>query len=213
MSISFLCNSENNRVSLVGVLARPFVDSHLNHGNEFSTAVLKVRRRSGIEDSITLVAMKKDLEGIDLKIGTTLEVEGLLKTYYKPDRFKSLNIYVSVTAINTLPDDVPHQNQVWIRAQISIYNKLALRKSPLGRQILDFMVQQGDRNSHKRTYNFQCIAFGSLARRLARVELGSTIVFNGRLQSRIYDKVTPENEVVKILTHEIAVNEVLDLYY
>lgn len=213
MRISFLCNSENNRVSLVGVLARPFVDSHLNHGTEFMTAVLKVKRHSDVEDTITLVVSKERLGGDIPKLGTTLEVEGILKTYYRPDRFKSLHIYVMVTAIGTLPDDVPHQNDVWLRAQISQYNKLALRRSPSGRQILDFMVQQGDRNSYKRTYNFQCIAFGSLARNLAKAKLGSTIVFRGRLQSRIYNKVTLENDVVKILTHEVAVNEVLELYY
>lgn len=211
MNNSIVCSSENNRVSLVGILSTTFEKNYGDNREGFMRAILKVRRFSGVYDSITLIAHKHDLEGLELKVGTTVEIEGVLKTYYKPSKYKTVRTYVFVNAINILPADVPHQNQVWLRARFSGYHKIELRFSPFGRQILDFTLSQAQENNSKYTYNVPCIAWNSDARSLAKVSPGSILVIQGRLQSRIYKKVCPGMQPFSILTHEISISEVLEV--
>ncbi len=211
MNNSTVCNSANNRVSLVGILATTFEKNYGDNREGFVRAILKSRRFSGVYDTITLIVHKYDLEGLELKVGTTVEIEGVLKTYYKPSKYKTVHTYVFVNAINILPADVPHQNEVWLRAKLSIYHKLDLRFSPFGRQILDFTLSQEQENNPQYTYNVPCIAWYSNARSLAKVMPGSILVIRGRLQSRIYEKVRPGMQPFPIQTHEVSISEVLEV--
>lgn len=209
MNISTVCNETNNSILLVGNLSTPFVDSHKNHGRSFCKATLNVKRLSGVEDLIPLVVDKAYLEMLNIKEGMTIQVKGILKTYFRPTQYKCVEMYVFADVLTVLPSNTPHRNEVWLRAKMSMYHHPVLRFSPLGRQLVDFTLQQGNRYS-KHTYNFQCVAWGSVAREITRLEQGKIVTVVGRLQSRIYNKQTEYDTVIPIMTREVSVCRLLE---
>lgn len=207
MSNSTVCINENNVVHLVGVLATPFVKSHVNHKIEFCKAQLRIKRLSGIEDAVTIVVNKSWLENRKVDVGMTLRINGILKTHFKLVKYKCVELYVFVNGYAVVPIDTPHENEVWLRAKMSQYNKAFFRQTLSGKTIADFTVQQENRNN-KHTFNFPCIAWGSSATWVKNVELGTVLMIRGRLQSRIYEKQISELESISIQTYEISVNKI-----
>lgn len=209
MNNSTVCTRSNNSVSMVGVLATQFLYSHSNHGKELHKAKLKVKRLSGVEDIINVVTDKRNLKRLDVKPGMTLRLKGVLRTHFQLAEYKCVELYVFADELNVVPCDTPHQNEVYIRAKMSMYHKPNLRVSPFGRQLTDFTLQQENRNN-KHTFNFQCVAWNGLAKRITRFEPGTVLTVLGRLQSRNYEKQVDECKVVKIMTHEVSICRILE---
>lgn len=207
MSNSTVCINENNIVHLVGVLATPFEDSHVNHKIEFCKAQLRIKRLSGIEDVVTIVVNKKWLETRKVDVGMTLRINGILKTHFKLVKYKCVELYVFVNGYAVVPIDTPHENEVWLRAKMSQYTKAFFRHTLSGKPIADFTVQQENRNN-KHTFNFPCIAWGSCAIWLKDVKPGTVLMLRGRLQSRTYNKKVNDFSEISIQTHEISVNQI-----
>ena len=64
------------------------------------------------------------------------------------------------------------------------------RRTPLGREICDVMLAV-PRAFHRADY-LPCILWGRIAQDIAACHTSDVIRIQGRLQSRIYTKVTPE---------------------
>ena len=62
-----------------------------------------------------------------------------------------------------------------------------LRRTPLGRCICDIMLAVNRR--YGRADYLPCIAWGQVAVRVGRMQVGDTLALEGRLQSRQYTKV------------------------
>ena len=58
-----------NRIFLRGQLAAPPAPSHTNHGVTYLMLPLTVRRLSGAEDTLHVIAAQGQLEGLSLEIG------------------------------------------------------------------------------------------------------------------------------------------------
>ena len=72
----------NNRISLRGRLAAPPVPSHSNHGVDYFTFHLAVRRLSGAEDRLNVVASQEQLALFPpLEAGDPLSVTGEVRTF------------------------------------------------------------------------------------------------------------------------------------
>lgn len=207
MSNSTVCINENNIVRLVGVLATPFEDSHVNHRIEFCKAQLRIKRLSGVEDLVPIVVNKSWLESRKVDVGMTLRVNGILKTHFKLDKYKCVQLYVFVNGYAIVPSNTPHENEVWLRAKMSQYREVHFRHTLSGKTVADFTVQQENR-TNKHTFNFPCIAWGSCARWTAKVKPGTVLMIRGRLQSRTYDKQISKLESISIQTQEISVNKI-----
>lgn len=204
---STVCNNENNYVRLTGVLVTPFAYSHINHDKEFWKATLGVKRLSGVEDLIPIVMEKKYLEDITLCEGAVLKIRGILRTHFKPSKYKSIELYVLGYEVTAISGEFEYENEVYLRAKMSKYAKPILRFTPFGRQIITFTLQQENRNC-KHTFNFSCIAWGSSARRIANVEAERILTIRGRFQSRVYEKRIDNMNSIFIQTHEISVNKI-----
>ena len=88
----------------------------------------------------------------------------------------------------------------------------SLRSTPLGRTICDMILAVNRR--YGRADYLPCITWGSLAHQCGGMEVGSTLYFEGRLQSRTYTKNlgdrTEERVAFEVSVMNLAAREALE---
>ena len=177
-----------NRISLHGrVGARP-VFSHANHGVEFYRFPLIVRRLSGVEDRIhVLVSAAVPGFGPELEPEAEVDVQGEVRTFNNRSGEGS-RLIISVFARSIRRREGEDENRLELTG--TLCKAPTLRATPLGRTICDMILAVNRR--YGRSDYLPCIAWGSLAHRCAEKNVGDRIGMTGRLQSRLYQKRTPE---------------------
>lgn len=186
-----------NRILLRGHIGAPPVYSHESHGKTFYLAVLEVPRLSGAVDRLNLLLPEKLAGGI--LPGDGVEVTGQVRSFN--NRSGTGNRLVITVLVRTLKkaEGVP-ENQ--LRLQGNLCRQPVFRRTPLGREICDLMLAVS--RGYGRTDYLPCIAWGSLAEAVSRMEVGSLLTVEGRLQSRSYIKVLPTGEEERV-AYEVSV--------
>lgn len=172
-----------NRIFLRGRLAAPPAPSHVNHGVEYLTLPLSVRRLSGAEDRLNISASQVQLAGLSLEPGAPLAVHGEVRTFNNRSGVGS-RLVISVFARDLSQEEGEDENRLELSGTLC---KLpSLRSTPLGRTICDMILAVNRR--YGRADYLPCIAWGSLAYRCGAMEVGDQLSLEGRLQSRVYTK-------------------------
>lgn len=172
-----------NRIFLRGRLAAPPVPSHANHGVEYFTFPLAVRRLSGAEDRLNVVAAREQLEALPLESDGSLTVRGEVRTFNNRSGVGS-RLVVSVFARELSWEEGEDENRLELSG--TLCKPPTLRTTPLGRTICDMILAVNRR--YGRADYLPCIAWGSLAYRCGAMEVGDQLSLEGRLQSRVYTK-------------------------
>ena len=174
-----------NQVRLRGsLLARPRF-SHENHGRKFFRFTLEVERLSGAVDLLPVVAEEKLINEIDLSGGSMLTVIGQMRTHnIRENGIRHLLIFVFAAQI--LCEDGPAVNEVIIEGPLC--KEPIYRRTPLGREICDVMLAVP--RAFRRADYLPCILWGRTAYEISGCHTRDKIRIEGRLQSRIYTKVT-----------------------
>ena len=172
-----------NRIFLRGRLAAPPAPSHVNHGVEYFTLPLAVRRLSGAEDRLNVTAAREQLEGLALEPGGLLTVHGEVRTFNNRSGVGS-RLVVSVFARELNQEEGEEENRLELSG--TLCKPPSLRSTPLGRTICDMILAVNRR--YGRADYLPCIAWGSLAYRCGAMEVGDQLSLEGRLQSRVYTK-------------------------
>ncbi len=172
-----------NRIFLRGRLAAPPAPSHVNHGVEYFTLPLAVRRLSGAEDRLNVTAAREQLEGLALELGGLLTVHGEVRTFNNRSGVGS-RLVVSVFARELNQEEGEEENRLELSG--TLCKPPSLRSTPLGRTICDMILAVNRR--YGRADYLPCIAWGSLAYRCGAMEVGDQLSLEGRLQSRVYTK-------------------------
>jgi hypothetical protein len=173
-----------NRICLHGRMEALPVFSHANHGVEFYRFPLAVRRLSGVEDRIHILASRPLLEqAADLAPEQELTVTGEVRTFNNRSGEGS-RLIISVFARTILPQEGEDGNRLDLTG--TLCKQPTLRATPLGRTICDFILAVNRR--YGRSDYLPCIAWGSLAHRCGEKKVGDRIGLTGRLQSRLYQK-------------------------
>ena len=172
-----------NRIFLRGRLAAPPAPSHVNHGVEYFTLPLAVRRLSGAEDRLNVTAAREQLEGLALELGGLLTVHGEVRTFNNRSGVGS-RLVVSVFARELNQEEGEEENRLELSG--TLCKPPSLRSTPLGRTICDMILAVNRR--YGRADYLPCIAWGSLAYRCGSMQVGDRLALEGRLQSRIYTK-------------------------
>ena len=175
--------NENHAV-LRGTAAAEPVFSHTNHGVDFFLFPLTVPRLSGAEDRINVVAPAPLLEGSPLSPGGWVEVTGEVRTFNNRTGPGS-RLVITLLARTLAETEEPPCNQLTLTGVLC--KPPILRRTPLGREICDLMLAVNRR--YGRADYLPCIAWGALAQRCAGLTVGDGVALEGRLQSRIYQKV------------------------
>lgn len=174
-----------NHITLRGSLFSLPQFSHENHGRRFFRFFLEVPRLSGTADILPVIAEESILNAIDLSDGEMLTVAGQIRSHnIRTDGKRHLLIFVFANAI--LCEDGEPVNDVFLEG--SICREPTYRRTPLGREICDVMLAIP--RAFKRADYLPCILWGRTAQELSQCHTRDRIRILGRLQSRLYTKVT-----------------------
>ena len=174
-------NRNDNKILLRGRLAAAPTLSHANHGISYFLLPLAVRRLSGAEDRLNVIAAQGQL--FPLQPGDPLAVRGEVRTFNNRSGTGS-RLIVSVFAQDLSQEAGEDENHLELSG--TICKPPSLRATPLGRTICDMILAVNRR--YGRADYLPCIAWGSLAHRCAAMGVGDTLAMEGRLQSRTYTK-------------------------
>lgn len=176
-----------NTITLRGSLLALPCFSHENHGKRFFRFTLEIPRLSGAVDLLPVVAEEALLNAMDPNGGEMITVTGQIRSHnVRQDGRRHLMIFVFASSL-TAEDGEPI-NDVTLEALVC--RAPTYRRTPLGREICDVMLAV-PRAFHRADY-LPCIFWGRVAQEASRCRIGQSIRIQGRLQSRIYTKLTPD---------------------
>ena len=192
-------NRNENRIFLRGKLEGAPAASHENHGIPYDTLPLTVRRLSGVEDRLQVIAAERQLAPLGLRPGDRLTVRGEVRTFNNRSG-EGRRLVVSVFAKELSREDGEDENRLELSG--TLCKEPSLRSTPLGRTICDMILAVNRR--YGRADYLPCIAWGSLAHRCGELSVGDRIGVSGRLQSRLYTK-TVEGRQEERTAFEVSV--------
>ena len=176
-----------NQITLRGNLASLPQFSHENHGRRFFRFFLEVPRLSGAVDTLPVIAEERLLLGTDLSDGEMLTIAGQIRSHnVRSDGKRHLLIFVFANAI--LCEDGEPINDVILEGPIC--REPTYRRTPLGREICDVMLAIP--RAFRRADYLPCILWGRTAMEVSRCHTREVLQIHGRLQSRIYTKLTED---------------------
>ena len=179
-----------NTVTLRGSLQALPQLSHENHGKRFYRFCLEVPRLSGAVDILPVIAEETILNTIDPTAGEMITVVGQIRSHNNREAgIRRLLIFVYAGAL--IVEDGPPINDVTLCGPLC--KEPVYRRTPLGREICDVMLAV-PRAFHRADY-LPCILWGRTAREVANCHVRDQITVCGRLQSRLYTKLTDEGPV------------------
>ena len=187
-----------NQILLRGSMLSLPQFSHENHGRKFYRFTLEVPRLSGAYDLLPIVADDALLNTLDLSGGEMLTVTGQIRSHnLRTEGVRRLLIFVFASAI-TAEDGEPI-NDVIVEGPLC--REPTYRRTPLGREICDVMLAVP--RAFNRADYLPCILWGRTAQEGSRCHTRERIRIYGRLQSRIYTKLT-ENGPEERTAYEVS---------
>ena len=176
-----------NTITLRGSLLEMPAFSHENHGRRYWRFLLEVPRLSGAVDRLPVIAEESLVMGIDPSGGQMLTVTGQVRSHnLRSDGMRHLLIFVFAASI--LAEDGEPVNDVVLEGPLC--KMPTYRRTPLGREICDAMLAV-PRAFRKADY-LPCILWGRTAQEISACQVRDRIRIFGRLQSRIYTKMTDD---------------------
>lgn len=194
-----------NRARLVGTIQENPVFSHSNHGEDFFRLTLSACRLSGTEDRVHLLLPRPLLEAAAPALGDRIAVEGEVRSYNNRSGIGAKLVITVLVRSLTPAGEEPDDDRVTLAGVIC--RPPTYRRTPLGREICDLLLAVNRRCG--RADYLPCIAWGALAQTASRLSVGDGLSLQGRLQSRVYTKLTengPERRTafeVSIMTLEV----------
>ena len=197
-----------NQVRLRGTLLALPLFSHENHGRKFYRFTLEVPRLSGAVDLLPVIAEDRILDEMELSGGCMLTVVGQMRTHnIRENGIRHLLIFVFASQI--ICEDGEPINEVILQGPLC--KEPTYRRTPLGREICDVMLAIP--RAFRRADYLPCILWGRTAHEVSQCHTRDRIRIVGRLQSRIYTKLTDSGAEertayeISALTAEILQNE------
>ena len=190
-----------NQVELCGTVEQPPVRSHENHGEVFFRFPLAVPRLSGQTDHLQVLVPAALAEQV--LPGRPLQISGQLRSYNNKSGQGS-RLVITVLAQELFPGGPEPQNRL---LSGTLCKPPILRRTPLGRSICDLMLAVGRR--YGRADYLPVIAWGRLASRAGMLGVGDHLSLEGRVQSRVYTKMTEEGPQERT-AYEVSVMHLLD---
>ena len=174
-----------NRITLRGSLQALPVLSHENHGKKFYRFTLEVPRLSGAVDLLPVVAEEGLLNAMDLSGGDMITVTGQVRSHnIRTDSARHLLIFVFAQSI--VCEDGEPINDCILKGPLC--REPTYRRTPLGREICDAMLAVP--RAFRRSDYLPCILWGRTAVEVSNCHVRDVITICGRLQSRVYTKLT-----------------------
>ena len=189
---------KRNTITLRGNLMDLPVFSHENHGKRFFRFTLEVPRLSGTVDLLPVVAEESLIDEIDPSGGSMLTVTGQIRSHNRHiDGVRRLMIFVFAATIAT--EDGEPINDVLLEGPLC--REPTYRRTPLGREICDAMLAVP--RAFRRADYLPCILWGRTAQEVSACHTRDEVRIYGRLQSRVYSKLT-DSGLIERTAYEIS---------
>lgn len=187
-----------NQITVRGELYRLPEYSHENHGKHFFRFYLSVSRLSGAQDILPIIVEETLLKQTEITEGSMVGITGQVRSHnYREGGVRRLLIFIFATEMEI--QDGPAVNELYLEGPIC--KEPIYRRTPLGREICDVMLAV-PRGFHRADY-LPCIFWGRTAQALSQCHVRDRIRLEGRLQSRIYNKLT-ESGIEERTAYEIS---------
>lgn len=179
---------ENNIVRLVGKIAGQPEITHEIEGEKFWEFLIDVKRLSGAIDTLPVTVPEKLLETsrINLKDGERIAIQGEFRSYNRILDGKS-KLILSTFAKDMQIVDENFEDENYICLTGFLCKEPIYRITPFNREICDAILAV-NRKNFKSDY-LPLISWGRNARYLQNQEVGTKILAEGRIQSRVYTKI------------------------
>ncbi|MFR5832748.1 MAG: single-stranded DNA-binding protein [Acutalibacteraceae bacterium] len=194
---------QNNRAYIAGKVLSAPVFSHEVMGERFYDFVLGVRRLSEQEDEIPVtVSDRLFLSEDELAVGTTVAVEGQLRSYNKiVDGKSKLVLRIFARELCEPSGEAPNV----IELEGYVCKTPVYRTTPFKREICDLLLAV-NRAYNKSDY-IPAIAWGRNARYADEFKVGDRVSVVGRIQSRVYQKTLEDGTVENRTAYEVSVSK------
>ena len=197
-----MTNETRNEVLLEGTILETPVLSHENHGARFYRFPLQVPRLSGQVDLLPVLLAEPMLPKVDA--GETVRIQGQLRSFNNRSGIGS-RLVLTVYAQEIEPGLEETVNQILLSG--ALCKPPIFRRTPLGRSSCDLMLAVPRR--YGRADYLPVIAWGQLAVRAGRLQVGDPLSLEGRVQSRTYRKVTDAGTEERT-AYEVSMMHMLD---
>lgn len=200
-----ITNITNNIVKIGGKINSEFVFSHEIYEEKFYKVFVEVERLSDLKDNLPVIISERLINIDELSIGTFVEIEGQFRSYNDLTEEKSrliLSVFAKSIEIKT-EEEVSKINDIVLEGFIC--KKPIYRKTPLGREISDVLVAVN--RSYKKSDYIPCILWGRNAKFSEKLEVGTKIKLEGRVQARQYEKKMTDGSVIKNVAYEVSVSK------
>ena len=187
-----------NTVTLRGMLLELPKFSHENHGRRFVRFYLEVPRLSGTTDVLPVIAEESLVNSIDPCGGEMITVTGQIRSHNcRSGTARHLMIFVFAGTL--CAEDGEPINDCTLEGYIC--RTPTFRRTPLGREICDIMLAVP--RAFRRADYLPCILWGRTAQDISVCQVRDRIRICGRLQSRVYTKLTEDGPLERT-TYEIS---------
>ena len=193
-----------NQIILKGFI-RNICYSHSINDIEFYKAELVSKQDNGKENIINL---KFKRFSNPYQENEEISLIGNIRTYsQKLDVGSRVEVY-TFTYFD-LPENIEAINEAYIDGRIC--KKGDLRKTKSGKDVIDFIIANNLKTENQSLNCYiPCVAWGKLAKEIAKKNIGDYLQVKGQLQSREYKKKISENDFEIKVAHEVNINELLE---
>lgn len=181
-----------NSITVRGSLLNLPEFSHENHGKRFFRFTLEVPRLSGAIDLLPVIAPEHLIEQLDPFCADMIYVTGQIRSHNQRDDL-GRHLLIFIFAADIVVEDGPAINDVILEGVLC--REPTYRRTPLGREICDVMLAVP--RAFRRADYLPCILWGRTAQEIASCHTKDRIRITGRLQSRVYTKLTEEGPIEK----------------
>lgn len=176
-----------NQIKVRGELQGLPEFSHENHGTRFYRFYLEVQRLSGARDILPVIAPEALVQNLDPLGGDMITVTGQIRSHNcRENSIRRLLIFIFAASIEAECGEP--MNELTIEGPIC--KEPTYRRTPLGREICDVMLAVP--RAFRRADYLPCILWGRMAQDISQCHIRDRIRIQGRLQSRIYTKLTDD---------------------
>ena len=192
-----------NQVILRGTAAGEALFSHESHGQRFYRFPLEVPRLSGTPDTLPVLLPEPLLDTVQTE--APLRVQGQLRSFNNRSGVGN-RLVLTVYAQAIQPGTGEPCNRILLSG--ALCKPPIFRRTPLGRSICDLMLAVSRR--YGRADYLPVIAWGQLAVRAARLQVGDPFSLEGRVQSRAYRKVLEDGSIQDRVAYEVSAMHLLE---
>ena len=197
-----MTTQSRNEVLLEGIPTAAPEWSHENHGTQFYLAFLEIPRLSGTPDTLPLLLPEPML--CQIHPGVPVRIRGQLRSFNNRSGVGN-KLVLTVYVLEIYPPQGEYCNNITLTG--ALCKPPIFRRTPLGRSICDLMLAVPRR--YGRADYLPVIAWGQLAVQASCLQVGNNISLEGRIQSRVYQKVTPSGPQSRV-AYEVSVMHLLD---